>query len=292
MNELEQVIEKFKLHVLTIEDVPQSFSSTVYKVKLINQSTVYVKIPSSKVKLEREYTILDRLRHELSVPQILNYWAGNEECNGALLLSAINGVPATEKIDAKLAYDIGVQHAKLHAIIPNEQDFKSSIPNVYDQWSAFIQQFFYSFTTYVKEVIDPHLYEQSLQYFDHHLKLLPSPNGPSFIHMDFRPGNILVYENQVAGIIDFEGARIGATEIDFTKINRDIFIKYPGTMEAYQQGYESVRPLINLQEVLPFYRFMDAFGSIGWCKKRGIEKHQTFLQENLAILNTFFSNVR
>ncbi|CUB09712.1 homoserine kinase [Bacillus cereus] len=287
MDKLQQVLEKFTLNVLTIEDVPQSFSSMVYKIKLIDHRTVYIKIPYSKAKLEREYTVLERLRHKLSVPKVLDYWEGNEDVTGALLLSAINGVPATGNVDTALAYDIGVQHAKLHAIIPNEQDFKSSVSNVYGQWSDFIQRHFYSFAEDVKEVIEPCLYEQSLQHFERHLKLLPTPDGPCFIHMDFRPGNILVCENQVTGIIDFESVRIGATEMDFTKINRDIFMKYPGTMEAYQQGYESIRPLIDLQEVLPFYRFTDAFNSIGWCKRRGIEKHQNFLQDNLAILNTF-----
>ncbi|MRX56141.1 phosphotransferase [Bacillus idriensis] len=287
MDMLQQVIDKFKLNVLTIEDVPQSFSSAVYKIQLIDHRTVYIKIPYSKPKLEREYTVLKRLRHELPVPQMLDYWEGNEDVTGALLLSAINGVPITEKVDTDLAYDIGVHHAILHAIVPNEQDFKSPVSNVYGQWSEFIERQFYSFAEDVKEVIDPCLYEQSLKHFVRQLKLLPSPDGPSFIHMDFRPGNILVHENQVAGIIDFESVRIGATEMDFTKINRDIFMKYPGTRDAYQKGYESIRPLINLQEVLPFYRFTDAFNSIGWCKRRGIEKHQTFLQENLAYLNVF-----
>ncbi|MEH7463581.1 aminoglycoside phosphotransferase family protein [Bacillus thuringiensis] len=291
MDKLQQVIGKFNLNVLEMEDVPQSFSSAVYKIKLVDQRTVYIKIPYSKVKLEREYTVLERLRDELSVPQVLDYWEGNEDVTGALLLSAINGVLATGMVDAELAYDIGVQHAKLHAIIPNEQDFSSAVSNVYSQWSEFIQRQFYSFAEDVKEVIEPRLFEQSLQHFDRHLKLLPSPDGPCFIHMDFRPGNILVYENQVVGIIDFESVRIGATEMDFTKINRDIFVEYPGTMEAYQRGYESIRPLIDLQEVLPFYRFTDAFNSIGWCKRRGIEKHRAFLQENLSYLNAFFMNV-
>ncbi len=218
---------------------------------------------------------------------MLDYWEGNEDVTGALLLSEINGVPITEKVDPALAYDIGVHHARLHAIIPNEQDFKSSVSNVYGRWSEFIERQFYSFAEDVKEVIDPCLYEQSLKYFDRQVKLLPSPDGPSFIHMDFRPGNILVHENQVVGIIDFESVRIVATEIDFTKINCDILMKYPGTWDAYQKGYESIRPLIDLQEVLPFYLFTDAFNAIGWCKRRGIEEHQTFLQESLAYLNVF-----
>ncbi len=44
----------------------------------------------------------------------------------------------------------------------------------------------------------------------------------------------------------------------------------------------SIRSLIDLENVLPFYQFTDAFNSIGWCKRRGIEKNALFLEENLA----------
>lgn len=284
MDALKQIIDIFKLNILSIEDVPESFSSTVYKIRLINKETVFLKIPYTKVKLEREYTALERFNGELPVPKVLGYWEGNEQITGALLLSAVDGVSITEKVDNELAYDIGVQHAKLHAIVLNEQDDNSLVSNEYPHWFEFIRQQFFSFAEDVKTVIDPVLFEQSIHYFEQHCRLLPDIDGPSFIHMDFRAANILVKENKVAGIIDFESVRIGATEIDFTKINRDIFIKYPGTLEAYQLGYKSIRPLIDLQYVLPFYRFTDAFNSIGWCKRRGIEKHQAFLQENLEFL--------
>ncbi len=74
MDKLQQAIERFNLNVLTIEDVPQSFSSAVYKIKLMDHRIVYIKIPYSKAKLEREYTVLERLCDELSVPQVLDYW--------------------------------------------------------------------------------------------------------------------------------------------------------------------------------------------------------------------------
>ncbi|MDX8363015.1 aminoglycoside phosphotransferase family protein [Cytobacillus sp. IB215316] len=284
MDKLQETIDKFKLNVLAVENVPQSFSSTVYKILLMDNRTVFIKIPYSKQKLEREYSVLKRIANDLPVPQVLDYWEGNEDITGALLLSAINGVPIIEKVDSALAFDIGVHHAKLHAIAPNEHDFNSSVSNEYDHWSEFIKRQFNSFAIDVKEVVEPSLYELSLQYFNKQIKLLPPPDGPCFIHLDFRPGNILVHENKVVGIIDFESVRIGSTDMDFTKINRDIFLKYPGTLQAYQQGYGSIRALVDLQEVFPFYHFTDAFISIGWCKRRGIEKHQAFLQENLVYL--------
>ncbi|GAB0170008.1 hypothetical protein LSPCS325_34450 [Lysinibacillus sp. CTST325] len=88
----------------------------------------------------------------------------------------------------------------------------------------------------------------------------------------------------VSGIIDFESVRFGSTEIDFTKLYRDFLSVDVNLYNAYQEGYNSIRPLIDLENVLPFYRFTDAINSIGWCKRRGIEKNALFLEGNLARL--------
>ena len=116
---------------------------------------------------------------------------------------------------------------------------------------------------------------------------LPPNDGPSFIHMDFRPANIIVDGHNVSGMIDFESVRFGSTEIDFTKLYRDFLSYNPTLYKAFQEGYKSIRPLIDLEDVLPFYQFTDAFNSIGWCKRRGIEKNVLFLEENLARLKGF-----
>ncbi|WP_391115960.1 aminoglycoside phosphotransferase family protein [Psychrobacillus sp. L3] len=292
MQQLKQIIEKLKLHVLSIEDVPDSFSSTVYKIKKVNQQIVYLKIPYSKVKLDREYEAIEILSDALPVPRVLEYWEGNDEIPGALLLSAIKGEPTPEKVDEKLAFDIGVNHAKLHNVTPQENTTYQGISNVHDQWSTFLETHFYGFAEDVKDVIPEDLFKQSIELFEEQRKSLPQPDGPSFIHMDFRLANIIIQNNQVSGIIDFESARFGSTEMDFTKINRDIFMKNPRTLEAYQMGYKTIRPLIDLEVVLPFYRFTDAFNSLGWCKKRGIKKHQQFFNENYVILKSILKNVR
>ena len=113
---------------------------------------------------------------------------------------------------------------------------------------------------------------------------LPPSDGPSFIHMDFRPANIIVLGDNVSGVIDFESVRFGSTEIDFTKLYRDFLSFDYNLYQSYKEGYNTIRPLMDLEVVLPFYQFTDAFNSIGWCKRRGIEKHSSFLTENLAIL--------
>src|SRR5699024_1674009 len=140
--------------------------------------------------------------------------------------------------------------------------------NEFPNWSDFMERQFYSFAEDVIDVLDERLYKQAIEKFEKMKHQLPPPDGPSFIHMDFRPANIIVDGNEVSGVIDFESVRFGSTEIDFTKLYRDFLRFDPTLYQAFQEGYNSIRPLVDLEVVLPFYRFTDAFNSIGWCKRR------------------------
>lgn len=118
MEQLSQIIEKLKINVLSIEDVPNSFSSTVYRVEQINKEIVYLKIPYSKLKLIREYEAIEILSEALPVPRLLEYWEGDDNIPGAMLLSEMKGQPITGNVSEVLAYDIGVHHAKMHNVTP------------------------------------------------------------------------------------------------------------------------------------------------------------------------------
>lgn len=284
---LNRVIEQFGLQVLTISEVEDSHSSTVYKCNLLNGENVFLKIPYTKLKCQRELEAYEILQGSVSIPELLDYWSGDDECPGAFLLSELKGSPLTSKASPTVAFQVGVLHASMHAIQPPVMQVLSGIQNEFPNWSNFIEQHFYSFAEDVKTVLDESLYEQSIENFEEIKQQLPSPDGPSFIHMDFRPANIIVDGNNVSGVIDFESVRFGSTEMDFTKLYRDFLCFDAAMYQAYQEGYNSIRPLIDLEVVLPFYRFTDAFNSIGWCKRRGIEKNALFLEENLARLKNF-----
>jgi aminoglycoside phosphotransferase (APT) family kinase protein len=287
MRSILNVIEKLKLNVLNIEDVPESFSSDVYKLTLANGEDVYVKIPFNKDKLFREFHMLETLKGVLPVPKVLDIWYGDEMTTGALLLSAIQGVPCTENIDEKLSFQMGVYHAMLHEVKTPGYGYHSTDGfHFFDQnnWRLHIKSNFEKWKEPCKELLDPALYERCILHFDGVFSALPDPDGPCFVHMDFRPGNILVNCNKVAGIIDFESARGGSSEIDFTKINRYIWEVNPRTKSPYIEGYETIRTMLNLEIVLPFYNFYDAFSAVVWCKNRGVEKNQSFFQESIEVL--------
>src|SRR5699024_2348031 len=281
---LNRVIQQFGLNVLSINEVEDSHSSTVYKCNLLNGENIFLKIPYTKLKCQRELKAYEILKERVSIPKMLDYWSGDEECPGAFLLSELKGQPLTFMAPPTVAFQVGVLHASMHQIQPPTTPKLTGIQNEFPNWSNFVERQFYSFAEDVREVLDENLYKQAVEKFEKMKLQLPPSDGPSFIHMDFRPANIIVDENKVSGMIDFESVRFGSTEIDFTKLYRD-FLRFDFTLyQSYHEGYNTIRSLIDLEVVLPFYRFTDAFNSIGWCKRRGIEKNASFLEENLSSL--------
>ncbi|MEW4220251.1 phosphotransferase family protein [Rossellomorea marisflavi] len=274
-----QWLDKVNLKAASVKEVPESFSSTVYNVKLVTGETVFLKIPRSIQKFRLEKEILERFKGHLPVPEIVAFHE-----DGFLVLEALEGAPATGVVSENLAWEIGKILARLHAIRVGPEDYGGAVRDEFSRWSEFLPAQFYSFAEDAKKVLDPELFDLALVQFEEMRKELPPPDGPSFIHMDFRPGNILVRDDHVAGIIDFESVRIGSTELDFTKIERDVCQRFPGTREAFEDGYRSVRPLIDLDRVLPFYRMTDAFNSTGWSQRMGLEKNRDFFERNVKIL--------
>ncbi|WP_042472938.1 aminoglycoside phosphotransferase family protein [Bacillus ndiopicus] len=281
---LKRVIQKFGLKVQSVSEVDDSYSSTVYKCTLSYGENVFVKIPFTKLKYQRELEAYEILEGNVAIPKMLDYWSGNEECPGAFLLSELKGQPLTAKVTPTVAFQVGVLHAKMHTIRPPEGRELAAIQNEFPNWSNFVERQFYSFAEEVRGILDEQLYKQAIEKYEKMKQQLPSSDGPSFIHMDFRPANIIVNGEVVSGMIDFESVRFGSTEIDFTKLYRDFLSLDNALYNAYQKGYNSIRPLIELENVLPFYQFTDAFNSIGWCKRRGIEKNALFLEENITRL--------
>ncbi|WP_081976279.1 aminoglycoside phosphotransferase family protein [Ureibacillus manganicus] len=284
---LQRVLEQFNLDVISVDEVDDSHSSTVYKCHLKKGETIFVKIPYTKLKFERELEAYEILKGKVATPELLDYWTGDEECPGAYLLSELKGQPLTIDVSPTAAYHVGVLHASMHLIHPPINKELKGIQNEFANWSKFIEKQFYSFAVDVKDVLDETLYLKAIDMFERMKGQLPLPDGPGFVHMDFRPANIIVNGDKVSGVIDFESVRFGSTEIDFTKLYRD-FLSYDSRFyQSYKEGYKSIRPIIDLEIVLPFYRFIDSFNSIGWCKRRGIEKNAAFLEENILRLKDF-----
>lgn len=284
MNNIQKFIKKFKLNVIHIDGVPESYSSEVYRLTLSNQQQVYLKIPFNKVKLYREFAMLQRLAGKLPVPRVHHYWEGDDEVTGALLLESIPGLPITGVIPDKLAYEIGSLQAQMHSV--NMPGYGYDTPDGFhglpdNNWRSYIRWNFENCKPICLDILEPGLYERCVAYFNKAYSTLPEPDSPCVVHLDFRPGNLLVQDHKITGIIDFESSRGGSSEIDFTKVNRYIWERNPATREIFEEGYNSIKTLIDLKRTLPFYSLYDSFCGVAWCAKRGVDKHKAFLNENL-----------
>nr|WP_200868097.1 hypothetical protein [Mycobacterium tuberculosis] len=168
MSSIQTVIKELKLNVLIIEDVPDSFSSLVYKLTLVNGEIVYVKIPYNKDKLFREFQVLETLKGVIPLPKVLDIWFGDESTTGALLLSAIEGMPCTEDMDEKLSFQIGVYHAMLHEVkTPGYGYHATDGFKLLDQnnWRLHIRRNFEKWKEPCKEILDPELFERCILHF-------------------------------------------------------------------------------------------------------------------------------
>ncbi len=72
----------------------------------------------------------------------------------------------------------------------------------------------------------------------------PRRNGLALLHGDFWPGNVLWQDGVVAGIIDWEDARLGDPVADVANSRLEILWAYGGeAMTAFTQGYAALNPL-------------------------------------------------
>lgn len=250
---------------------------------------VILKIPSRREKLFRETKMLQRLADtSLPVPTVLDIWEGDEEIPGTMLLSFIDGDPASvESITEDLSYQMGKLLGELHLVpmpgFGNDSEHGFLYVENNDWWN-----FIWAKLDRIFASSAPHLSTDTFQkmndYFQTFQKNPPPIHGPCAVHTDYRPGNILVKDGQVTGLIDFESGRGGSADFDFSKMKLYVWDTIPGTERAFEDGYASIRPLPDLDTLLDFNALFHALNHIDWCVIRGIEKNEQFLSDNLRIV--------
>lgn len=292
MHRIKKVIDIMKIDVKDINTVPESYSSEVCKLTLKNNQDVIMKIHYNKTKLLKEYKMLQLLEKELPVARIIDFWEGNDDIPGAIILSYIKGKPATKIVDKNIAFQMGELLARLHNVkIDRSQiiDMEKIIYTKREEWWKTIRKWFENCIDDCKEALDTDLLNKSIELFNYYYENLPEPDYPSIVHMDYRPGNILVYNSRINGVLDFESSRIGSADIDFAKMKIYVWDVFDNTKKEFLEGYKGIRKLPNLDRTLTFYLLFNAFSGVSWCVKRGKNKDY-FCRENMLRLKDIVGN--
>lgn len=87
------------------------------------------------------------------------------------------------------------------------------------------------------------LAEVSERFLDNYLELVPDDFKAVFVHHDYNPGNILVEDGEIVGVLDFDYAHSSHDQRDLVKAANNFWIRGKVDREHIYEGYGEVREL-------------------------------------------------
>ncbi len=267
--------------------------AVVYKVILPTGENFILKIAANTQDYLREVYFLKFFRGKILVPAIKNVVPPETEVKGAVLMECLPGTLLTKQdLTESLAFEMGSQLGVIHCnstkgygdlIYPNELDSNPRVP-----FTAKFEEGLGECSGHLSD----DLLIQCRQFYEDHISLLLSVDGPCIIHRDFRPGNIIIQNNRLQGIIDWASARASFSEEDFCSMEFGGWLNDSSIKHAFLQGYSTIRPVPNYQILLPFLRLSRAIATIGFTVKRSTwnNANSSLYQIHYQFLESFFKN--
>lgn len=270
-------------------DHDDAMVATVYKVTQATGRELILKICTRANDYLREVYFLQRLADFVPVPRVMQVVQPKPGVHGAILMECLPGsLLKTTDITDTLAYELGVQLARIHlnrvagyGDLIQPEDLR---PDPRIHFTMKFEEGFAECSNHLPQA----LLEQCRQYYDTHRNLLEAVDGPCIVHRDFRPGNLIVNDGKLQGIIDWSSARASFAEEDFCSMEHGEWAIEPVCKKSFLAGYASIRPVPDYTAIMPLLRLSKAFATIGFTVKRGTwdKSHARVYQFNRGFLNT------
>lgn len=254
----------------TLIEHENAMVAMVYRITGGDGQEFILKISPRVDDYKREKLLLNNFSGILPVPRLLKDLEPVGSYPGALLIELLPGTLLTkEAVNQEIAFDAGAILAKIHLLRakgfgdPISPEALSQDPKDY-----FTKKFEEGLFECRGNVSEP-LLQRCKTYFQEHLPLLDSADGPCIAHRDFRPGNIMVDDGKIAGVIDWAGGRASFAEEDFCSIENGSWGMNEKQKEAFYQGYQTVRPLPLIHKTLSLMQLSKAIATVGFTVKKG-----------------------
>lgn len=287
--------ELLNLHDAQFEQIvhDDAIIAIVYLVKLSSGKQLILKICNHIKHFKREVYFLNYFAGQIPVPKIIQVVEPQAGLDGAILMECIPGkvFKLTEFTD-QVAYQAGRLLAQIHAHSTAgygeliDPDGLTMDPKL---------EFAAKFMEGLGECsghLPASLIKLCQDYFEEHLELLESVDGPCLIHRDFRPGNIVGVDQQVNGIIDWSSARAGFAEEDLCNLEHTEWSIDSAGKLAFLAGYASLRAVPDYQVIMPLLRLNKAVAIIGYLVKVDqVRQHAYLYQLNRDYLDQLFKLV-
>lgn len=254
-------------------DHDDAIVATVFKVTLENGKHLILKICSRSGDYLREAYFLDHFAEKLPVPHIIQLIAPETNLHGAILMECLPGeLLKIGDLNDKLAYEIGTLLGRMHfERVEGHGDLTDPTSLSIDPRIPFNMKFEEGIDE-CRDHLPAALLEKCRRYYDQHIDLLSSVDGPHIIHRDFRPGNLIFGEGKIQGIIDWSSARGGFAEEDFCPLEFGEWSTNSAYKNAFLSGYASIRKVPHYPRIMQLLRLSRAIATIGFTVKRKIWK--------------------
>ena len=285
-----QKLLNFQSANFSLIDHEDAMVATVFKITKLNGKQLILKISERPNDYIREVLFLKQFAEVLPVPKIIQLIEPTAEISGAILMEYLPGaLLKSEDLTESLAHEIGRCLAMIHLnrLSGYGDPVKDNLTS--DSRSYFTLKFEEGLEE-CQPNLPPSLIEQCLDYYKANLDLLSTVDGPCVVHRDFRPGNIIVYEGNLKGIIDWAGARASFAEEDLCALEHGEWSNHSHNLKSILRGYASIRPVPAYTRLAPFLRLNKAIATIGFTVKRGTWANtgSRIYQYNRQFLEKFF----
>lgn len=264
MDELERIARSdFGIQVATRLPITESFSSTVLSFIGSDDRHYVLKRHWARNKADREVSALRALDSHPEVPALL---ATNERNDIlTLLIEGLDGSPWVSDVDEppELLRGLGRSMGRMHLVPADPFDGMES-------WHRLLSD---NADRYLASIgaEDTGLANRAHDILRRHLNEVPASVDPCLVHFDLRPGNILVRDGRLVGIIDFEACRGGHPSMDFFKLWQQV----PGALPEILKGYlevveepEGWSDPGSLQSLMQIYAAYHGLAGLAWCHTR------------------------
>jgi aminoglycoside phosphotransferase (APT) family kinase protein len=268
VDDLEHVARAdFGLEVATRLPITESFSSTVLFFVATDGRHYVLKRHWAPNKAEREAAALQALESHPTVPALL----ATSERDGTitLLIAGLDGAPWVDVADVspELLRQLGRSMALLHG---TPADSFEGMATWHELLTGNADRYLASIGA-----DDGELARTGRAVLDRHLHEVPASDEPCLVHFDLRPGNILVRDGELVGIIDFEACRGGHPSMDFFKLWQQVAPQVGGLgeiLDGYRETAGTGEPWTDpevLNRLMRIYAAYHGLAGLAWCHLRG-----------------------
>ena len=248
----------------------EAIVAIVYKITRPNGSPLIVKICERLNDYLREVYFLKHFAGKLPVPRIIQVVEPEKNIPGAILMECLPGALLTKAdLNPALAHEIGTLLAQIHLNRTSgfgdliQSDSLTSDPRVH--FSLKFEEGLTECSSHLPQA----LIDKCRSYYHDHIKLLGSVDGPCMIHRDFRPGNLIIHNGKLQGIIDWSSARSSFSEEDFCPLENGEWSSNPSIKTTFLAGYSTIHPVPDYINLMPFLKLCRTIATIGFTVKRG-----------------------